>query len=107
MGVTGARSDMSPEIGSLIKRVRQHTTTPIVAGFGFSTPEQVKQVAAAIADIDEAWMRERYFAIPSSDYGQPLSDEDCEYTWSWFQELQALFLKAAAAGRAVTFTVDQ
>jgi hypothetical protein len=73
----------------------------------FITPEQVKEVARAIADIDEAWMRARYFAIPASDYGCPLTDDDCGYTWSLFQGVQALYQKAAAAGRAVMFTVDQ
>ena len=73
----------------------------------FVTPEQVKQVSAAIADIDEAWMRERYFAIPASDYGTPLTEDDCGYTWSWFEGVQALYHKAAASGRAMMFTVDQ
>jgi hypothetical protein len=73
----------------------------------FVAPEQVKQVAAAIADIDEPWIRERYFAIDATDYGSPLTDDDCGYTWSWFKGVQALFQKAAASGRAVMFTVDQ
>jgi len=71
------------------------------------TPDQVKQVAAAIADIDEAWVRERYFAIPASDYGCPLTEEDCGYTWSSFEGVRALYQKAAASGRAMLFTVDQ
>ena len=73
----------------------------------FVAPEQVKEVAAAIAHIDEAWMRRRYFAIPESDYGSELTEEDCGYTWGWFQGVQELFQKAASAGRAVMFTVDQ
>lgn len=73
----------------------------------YVAPEQVKQVAAAIADIDEQWMRERYFTIPEADYGFPITEDDCGYTWSWFLGVQALFQKAAATGRAVIFTVDQ
>ena len=73
----------------------------------FVDPEQVRQVAAAIAGIDEAWMRERYFTISASDYGSPLTEDDCDYTWSWFQGVQALFQKAAASGRTMLFTVDQ
>ena len=73
----------------------------------FLTPEQVKQVATAIGNIDEAWMRDRYIAIPASDYGSALSEDDCGYTWSWFEGVQALYKKAAASGRAMMFTVDQ
>jgi tryptophan synthase alpha chain len=51
MGVTGARSDVPPEIGDLITRVRQHTTTPVCAGFGFSSPEQIKATCAK-SDLD-------------------------------------------------------
>ena len=41
MGVTGAKSDVPPEIGDLIARVKKHTNTPICAGFGFSSPNQI------------------------------------------------------------------
>lgn len=64
MGVTGARSDVPPEIGDLITRIRQHTQTPVCAGFGFSSPEQIRKtcqatnvdgivVASALIDIWE------------------------------------------------------
>jgi tryptophan synthase alpha chain len=43
MGVTGAKSDVPPEIGDLISRIRQHSDTPVCAGFGFSSPEQIRQ----------------------------------------------------------------
>jgi len=52
-------------------------------------------------------MRERYFAIPASDYECPLTEDDCGYTWSWFQGVQAFYQKAAASGRVVMLTVDQ
>lgn len=41
MGVTGAKSDVPPEISDLIARVKTQTQTPICAGFGFSSPEQI------------------------------------------------------------------
>ncbi len=43
LGVTGARSDVPPEIGELVARVRRFTQTPICAGFGFSEPNQIRQ----------------------------------------------------------------
>lgn len=42
MGVTGARSDVPPEIGTLIERIRQHSKTPVCAGFGFGSPQQIQ-----------------------------------------------------------------
>ncbi|MBW3635214.1 MAG: tryptophan synthase subunit alpha [Armatimonadetes bacterium] len=43
LGVTGARSDVPPEIGELVARVRRFSDTPICAGFGFSQPDQIRQ----------------------------------------------------------------
>lgn len=43
LGVTGARSDVPPEIGELVARVRRLTDTPVCAGFGFSDPTQIRQ----------------------------------------------------------------
>lgn len=43
LGVTGARSDVPPEIGEVIERIRRYSQTPVCAGFGFSKPEQIRQ----------------------------------------------------------------
>ena len=48
-GVTGARSELPPELSSFVSRVRQSTDKPLCVGFGISTPEQARQVAG-IAD---------------------------------------------------------
>jgi len=42
MGVTGARTDVPPEIGALVERIRGLSDTPVCAGFGFSTPGQIR-----------------------------------------------------------------
>ena len=44
-GVTGAREDLPSELEDFVRRVRQHTTTPLCVGFGISTPEQARRVA--------------------------------------------------------------
>ncbi|MBN1311303.1 MAG: tryptophan synthase subunit alpha [Anaerolineae bacterium] len=43
-GVTGARSDLPPELGDFIRRVRAQTNRPLVLGFGIGTPEQARMV---------------------------------------------------------------
>jgi hypothetical protein len=72
----------------------------------FLSPGEVKEVAAAIKGIDREELRRRYDAIDTESYGE-LSDSDFEYTWSWFPHLRDFFQKAAAADRAMLFTVDQ
>jgi tryptophan synthase alpha chain len=46
-GVTGARENLPLELESFVKRVRQKAKQPLCVGFGISTPEQAKRVAAA------------------------------------------------------------
>jgi tryptophan synthase alpha chain len=48
-GVTGARDQLSGDLGAFIDRVRAHTgDTPLVMGFGISTPEQAQKVSAMV-----------------------------------------------------------
>lgn len=49
MGVTGARSDVPPEVGDLVTRIRQHSDTPVCAGFGFSNPDQIRRTCESTA----------------------------------------------------------
>jgi tryptophan synthase alpha chain len=44
-GVTGMRSSLSSDLGSLVTRVRAHTDLPLYVGFGVSTPEQAREVS--------------------------------------------------------------
>lgn len=46
VGVTGARDALSEELPEFIARVRQHTTTPLVLGFGISKPEHAHTVSS-------------------------------------------------------------
>ena len=45
-GTTGARSDLSPALGGLVERARRATDKPLYAGFGISTPDHARTVAA-------------------------------------------------------------
>jgi tryptophan synthase alpha chain len=48
-GVTGARDSLPADLAAFVARVRKAASQPLCVGFGISTPQQAKQVAA-IAD---------------------------------------------------------
>jgi hypothetical protein len=68
---------------------------------------EVREVAAALAKIDEAAFRERYLRLVPKDYAPEYGEEDLEYTWSNFRDVASLYERAASEGMAVIFTVDQ
>lgn len=45
MGVTGVRSEIKTDLGSIVESIRKVTDTPCAIGFGISTPEQAKKMA--------------------------------------------------------------
>lgn len=46
LGVTGVRSEISTDIGEMVKLVKSVTDVPCAIGFGISTPEQAANMAA-------------------------------------------------------------
>ena len=45
-GVTGMQAKVSESIGQMTTKIRQHTKLPIAVGFGISSPDQARVVAA-------------------------------------------------------------
>ena len=85
------------------KPLYQDTQTYVVS---HKTVRQAQEASDAAAKVTKGWLRERYFKL-TSDYGFPLTEEDFEYTWEYFEGVRDFYLKAARDGRAVIFTVDQ
>ncbi len=46
LGVTGTRSEITTDLNSIVKVVRENTSIPCAIGFGISTPEQARAMAA-------------------------------------------------------------
>jgi tryptophan synthase alpha chain len=46
-GITGARSELPPDLAAFVQRVGRHTDLPLAVGFGIATGQQ----AAAVAEI--------------------------------------------------------
>ena len=45
LGVTGTRSEITTDLGSIVRVVRENAKVPCAIGFGISTPEQAKKMA--------------------------------------------------------------
>ena len=46
LGVTGMRSQITTDIGAMVQLVKAQKDIPCAVGFGISTPEQAKKMAA-------------------------------------------------------------
>jgi hypothetical protein len=68
---------------------------------------EVRDIAAALAQVKIDDFRKRYDAIDATEYQRDLDDEDFLYTWEWLQNVRRLYAVAAAEGRFVLFTADQ
>ncbi|WP_079526579.1 tryptophan synthase subunit alpha [Halobacillus hunanensis] len=44
LGVTGERNEMSPDVITFIKKVKEHSSVPVAVGFGISTNDHVNLV---------------------------------------------------------------
>jgi tryptophan synthase alpha chain len=45
LGVTGVRSEITTDIGEMVRLVRENSSLPCAIGFGISTPEQAERMA--------------------------------------------------------------
>ena len=46
LGVTGVRSEINTDLVSIVRIIRENTAVPCAIGFGISTPEQARRMAA-------------------------------------------------------------
>ncbi len=46
LGVTGTRNEITTDLTSIVKVIRENSNIPCAIGFGISTPEQAKKMAA-------------------------------------------------------------
>ncbi len=45
LGVTGTRSEITTDLGSIARIIKENSDTPIAVGFGISNPEQARKMA--------------------------------------------------------------
>jgi tryptophan synthase alpha chain len=68
-GTTGVRERLSPEVPSLVHRIRPHTDLPIAVGFGISRPEHLRalQGVADAAVVGSALVQALDTAPPGAE----------------------------------------
>jgi hypothetical protein len=74
---------------------------------GLTRAADVPAVAAAVAGVSADALRAGYARINPAGYAGEHGEEDFEYLLEWFEDFGPFWQRAAAAGRAVIFTVDQ
>lgn len=75
-GVTGERSELPSELADLVSRVKAATSLPVAVGFGVSSPEQVRAVAA-VADgvvVGSALVRRQHDAGELATFAAELAE---------------------------------
>jgi len=73
----------------------------------YKSPQQVRDIAAALPAITQDEFRRKFFAINPENLGYYISEDEFEYTWDGFETVRAFYLRVAEVGRAVIFTADQ
>jgi len=69
-------------------------------------PQQVEALAEAMAGLDEAWLRDKYFEHCRGAWPE-FGEDDFGYTLGHFEELRDWFARMAGNGRSVVFSADQ
>jgi tryptophan synthase alpha chain len=82
-GVTGMQAQVSGGIGERIDLIRKHTTLPVCAGFGVSSPDQARTVArladgvvigSALVDRIAHWGKDPDLAGKLESFARPLAE---------------------------------
>ncbi|GCD94769.1 DUF1877 family protein [Embleya hyalina] len=72
----------------------------------YVSPDEVRDVAAALAPLDGPWLRGRFAELEFVDYEGTADEADIAYTERFLPDLKEFYRRAAEAGSAVIFTVD-
>lgn len=87
LGVTGVRSEITTDIGGMVRLVKENTDVPCAVGFGISTPEQAKKMAGL---SDGAIVGSAIIKI-IAQYGK----EAAPYVGEYVRSMKAAIMEAA------------
>jgi hypothetical protein len=73
----------------------------------YNTPEEVREVAAALADLDIESFIAMYWALDPDDYGSAIDQDGLKYLTYYLGQITVFYERAAQAGWATVFVADQ
>lgn len=76
---------------------------------GYLPAADVPTVAAALREVDKAWVRARFGRLDRTDYAtyaQPLSDNFFEHVWMCLEGLREFYARAVERRASLVFTVS-
>jgi hypothetical protein len=73
----------------------------------YNTPAEVREVAAALTDLDLGPFIARYWTLDADEYGVLIDQEGLTYLTYYLKEITAFYQRAAQAGWASVFVADQ
>ena len=69
-------------------------------------PDEVCEVAVALAGLDRNWLRQRFAELFSREYGGVIPAGDVEWYYGLLEGLKGFYQGAAERGEAVVFVTD-
>jgi hypothetical protein len=73
----------------------------------FNTADEVREIAAALNDVDLSRFAALYWSLDAGEYGAYIDQDGLTYLLDHLKETTAFYQRAAAAGHASLFVVDQ
>jgi Domain of unknown function (DUF1877) len=73
----------------------------------YDTQAEVREVAAALADVDLGAFIARYWTLDPDEYGAAIDQDGLDYLAYYLREITAFYHRAAQAGWATVFVADQ
>lgn len=74
--------------------------------FYLANPDDVAALAAALADVEQTWVRKRFFTLDPEHTQYSIDEDQFAYLWSWLRHFPAFYARAAGERMYVLFTVS-
>ena len=84
LGVTGVRSEITTDLASIVRVIRENTDIPVAIGFGISTPEQAKQMDESL-ESGEPWKK-----VPFPSYALSNNNQEIHRIEARIKQLSAV-----------------
>jgi hypothetical protein len=74
--------------------------------FWLVRPDEVAELASTMHELDEGWLRKRFFGLPDWQFVNLQEDLFLSWVWDYFRDLCSFYLHAAEHQRAVVCSIS-